>query len=71
MSTLPGSFTVENDTRKLFLIGVWEGNMKLQIGSGFFEFSEVRKNLRMMLQEENKKQIGEREKPVDTLPKMT
>ena len=45
--------------------------MKLQIGSGFFEFSEVRKNLRMMLQEENKKQIGEREKPVDTLLKMT
>lgn len=44
--------------------------MKLQIGSGFFEFGEVRRNFKV-LQKENKKQNGDREKPVDILLKIT
>lgn len=32
---LPGSFKVENDTGKLYLIGLGEENVKLQIGVVF------------------------------------
>lgn len=47
--------------------------MKLQIGSFFFFFliGEVRKNFKVMLQKENKKQNGNREKPVDILLKIS
>lgn len=37
----------------------------------FFLIGEVRKNFKVMLQKENKKQNGNREKPVDILLKIS